>query len=152
VSSLDTMPWLTAPRGGRDADWVRWADALPMSRALGLVCAAVGGTEATFGVATAPFVPNPNGAVHGGIVATIADQAMAVLAIRVAEAGHLPATASLTTLFLRPAFAPLTVVARLLGGGRSVTYVEAEILARDGRRCATGQATMIAGASRRPAP
>ncbi|TPG32390.1 PaaI family thioesterase [Mycolicibacterium hodleri] len=135
------------PPIGDDTDWVAWAGNLPLCRELGLVCLAVGARSATFVLDEVPMSPNPNGAVNGGLVATVADQAMGVIAVRMSPPGMLPATAALHIQFHSPALTPLTLRASALGGGKRVIYVEVAVEDRDGRRCATSQGTMVVGGS-----
>ena len=129
--------------------WAVWASSLPLFLAFDLRCLSVDPRTALFVQESVPLTPNPNGAVNGGIVVAIADQAMAIVATRQAKNGHLPATASLHTQFHAPALAPLRIEATLLGGGRRVTFVEAVIFDRHGERCATTQGTFVTGASLR---
>ncbi|MEA2170764.1 MAG: hypothetical protein QOF76_4064 [Solirubrobacteraceae bacterium] len=56
--------------------------------------------------------------------------------------GLLPATASLTVDYHRPALAPLTVSARCTNVGRTLVFVEVDITNRDGRRCNRAPAVM----------
>lgn len=138
------------PEGSTTADWFEWANALPFCRDLGLRCVEFDDSSAVFRMERPALTPNPNGAVNGGIVAAAADQVMGAVARRVGAKGLLPATASLHVQFHLPALAPLTFRAISLGGGRRTKFIEVVVEDREGNRCATSQATMIAGGSAAP--
>ncbi|MBO0727701.1 MAG: PaaI family thioesterase [Acidimicrobiaceae bacterium] len=126
-----------------DGIWMRWANNWPTIAALGLRCTKLSTGSGLFGVDLDPFVPNPNGAVNGGILAAMIDQAMGVLAARSTQEGYSPRTASLHVQYHRPVRAPLVIEASALPGGRRIQFVEVTVTAADGRRCATGHGTMV---------
>nr|WP_271213830.1 PaaI family thioesterase [Rhodococcus wratislaviensis]GLK41096.1 hypothetical protein GCM10017611_79710 [Rhodococcus wratislaviensis] len=130
-----------------DAEWVSWANAWPTLAPLGLKCTALRVGEAVFEVAGDPFVPNPNGAVNGGAVAAMADQAMGVVGARSCEPGTLPRTGSLHLQFHRPVRAPFTMVVSQLPGGRRVQFIEVLFRDAEGIRCASAQGTMVVAGS-----
>jgi len=127
--------------------WAAFFDGLPQSRAFGIRFAEMdaGRLVATFDPRS--FPPNPNGAVHGGLVVAAADHVMGMCATATARE-RLPATATLLSSFLRPSFAPLRYEARVIQAGRNVLFLEATVDDRDGRRCATFNGTWMAGAAR----
>lgn len=132
-----------------EQDAISWFALLPMSGPLGIECRQLNCREGTFVVATAPLAANPNGGVHGGIVAAIADQCLG--AVAVLNAPRFAVTASLHGQFFRPALPGLEVHTRLVSAGKSLIYVECDIADHLQRRCATFQATMsVRGAARRP--
>lgn len=137
--------WL--PAGSTDADWLDWARTLPFCRDLGLECLRFTESCAVFRMQCPVLTPNPNGAVNGGIVVAAADQVMGAMAMRVSDEGQLPATGSLHIQYHRPALAPILFTATPLGGGRRMKFIEVVVEDRDGNRCATSQATMVAGGS-----
>ena len=139
--------WLH-PWGGDTADWIAWANDLPLCRDLGLRCAEFDDTSAVFVMDRPALTPNPNGAVNGGIVTAAADQVMGAVTLRMSRQGLLPATGSLHIQFHRPAIAPITLRASSLGGGQRTKFVEVIVEDRFGNRCATSQGTMIAGGSK----
>lgn len=139
-------PWWL-PAGDTDADWLSWARALPFCRDLGLRCEELTREAALFRMARPVLTPNPNAAVNGGIVVAAADQVMGAMAMRVSDAGQLPATGSLHIQYHRPALAPLLFRAIPLGGGRRMKFIEVVVEDADGNRCATSQATMVVGGS-----
>jgi uncharacterized protein (TIGR00369 family) len=135
------------PEAGDRTDWIGWANALPFCRDIGLVCLELDDGSATFRMVRSTLMPNPNGAVNGGIVAAAADQVMGALTRRMSANGLLPATASLHVQYHLPAHAPLTFRVTSLGGGRRTKFMEVVVEDKDGNRCATSQSTMIAGGS-----
>lgn len=135
------------PAGSTTADWFDWANALPFCQDLGLRCVEFDDSSAVFRMERSTLTPNPNGAVNGGIVAAAADQVMGAVTRRLSAKELLPATASLHIQFHLPALAPLTFKAISMGGGRRTKFIEVVIEDRHGNRCATGQATMVAGGS-----
>jgi uncharacterized protein (TIGR00369 family) len=136
------------PADAPEQDAIAWFAGLPLSGPLGIECQQLKPREGTFVVPRAPLVANPNGGVHGGIVAAIADQCLG--AVAVLNSPHFAVTASLHGQFFRPALPALTVHTRLISAGKSLIYVECDIADQSRRRCATFQATMsVYGAERR---
>lgn len=132
-----------------EQDAISWFARLPLSGPLGIECRQLNGREGIFVVPSAPLAANPNGGVHGGIVAAIADQCLG--AVAVLNSPSFAVTASLHGQFFRPALPALTVHTRLVSAGKSLIYVECDIADRLHQRCATFQATMsVRGAARRP--
>jgi uncharacterized protein (TIGR00369 family) len=85
---------------------------------------------------------NPAGVVQGGFLAAMLDDTMGPAAITLLEPGLIVTTLELKTSFLRPARAGrLTAEARVLHGGKSIVFSEAELKADDGRLIATATGT-----------
>ena len=86
---------------------------------------------------------NRHGVVHGGIVATLLDNALgATASLTVDETGRVPfLTVTLTTSFIAsaPAGAVLSAVGTVRGGGRSLLFLDGEVTDQEG--------TLIAQAS-----
>jgi uncharacterized protein (TIGR00369 family) len=143
LDAIHRVPAEDAP----EASWLAWANTYSTLTAAGLVCTRIESGHAEFKLEEARFPPNPNGAVNGGVVALVADQAMGVAAIRSTPAGQQPVTVVLETHFHRPAFPPLTLTASLIPGGRTIRTVQVEVLDKNGRRCATATGTMATTAS-----
>ncbi len=83
---------------------------------------------------------NRSGVVHGGLLATMLDNASGVTAsLTVDPAGRRPfVTLSLTTHFLAPAHEGLLEArARVTGGGRRTLFIDAELHDGAGRLIAT---------------
>jgi len=127
--------------------WVEWANGLPNFAETGLECAKVGPGSVIATFDGSRFSPNPNGAVNGGLVLAAVDQCMGVVALTALPAGELAVTATFTAEFLRPAFSPLTLQARVTQSGRSLVFVAVEVRSGDGKlsvRCGGAMAVQPA--------
>lgn len=144
-ASGDDFSYNPPPAGAAEQEFVNWANALPMSRELKIVCTSLVPEAGTFTVDEVPLRANPNGAVHGGLVAAIADQCLGVVSVVNAPREHMSVTASLHGQFHRPAIPPLTIRVRRVSVGRRLIFVECEIEDDWGTRCGTFQATMVVG-------
>lgn len=141
------------PASGSRTDWITWANSLESMRAIGLVCLSVEPEQSEFMLEVSNFPLNANSAINGGIVAAVADQAMAVVAARASAPDFVPVTGSLHIQFHSPAHFPLTIRGTLLPSGFRIKYVEVVVEDDAGRRCATAHGTMISGrTARRIAP
>lgn len=85
-------------------------------------------------------------AVHGGVIASLLDNAVTYAAAYAGEGrrGHRCLTLSLTTSFLGPAVEGdvLDVTGRVEGGGRKLIFARAEIVNQAGQRIAQGEAVI----------
>ncbi|MBC7140296.1 MAG: PaaI family thioesterase [Defluviimonas sp.] len=85
-------------------------------------------------------------AVHGGVYATMLDNAVTFCAAFAGEdrPGHRCLTLSLTTSFVGPAAEGdvLTAHAWIAGGGRKLVFVQGEIVNQKGHRLAHGDAVI----------
>jgi len=81
----------------------------------------------TFSCPALKWEHNPDGVIHGGIVATMFDTAMGV--VNFAMTGHMTPTINLTTAFLRPAPGDGTLIVRVhvTMAGRTVMHTAAEM-------------------------
>ncbi|MGH9095370.1 MAG: PaaI family thioesterase [Acidimicrobiales bacterium] len=89
---------------------------------------------------------NPVGVIQGGILSAFADSAMAASTItHNRDRKVFAANTELKISFLRavPAFGVLTCTARVLSGGRRVTFAEAEIVDHEGRMVAKASSTYL---------
>ena len=83
------------------------------------------------------------GQVHAGVMASMADHSMGSAAQTLAPAGHWAITAELKTSQLRPGKGErLVCEAKVLKGGRSLSFTEAEVYAES-----QGQRTLVMKAS-----
>ena len=86
---------------------------------------------------------NPKGTLHGGIMTTMLDMAMGMLA-RYERKANLVSTVSLSVDFLRPVRADTgTVSAHVRKARRAVVFTEAKLTDPQGRLCADAQATFM---------
>ena len=131
-----------APHGGGEDAWRRYAERQPLFDAFGVRCTAIKHGRAVFVLKESPIRLNPNGGVHGGIVAAVADGAVGAVFVRSAEPGLLPATATLSVDYYRPAFPPLTFEATLVAQGRALAFCEVTVVEGESRVVGRGHAVM----------
>jgi uncharacterized protein (TIGR00369 family) len=102
---------------------------VPIARLIGFEAKDIGDGRATVTLAAGPQHANPMGTLHGGVLCDIADAAMGI-----AFASTLAAEESFTTVelkinFFRPVWeAQLRAEGKVVRRGRSVGYVECEVL------------------------
>ncbi|GAA4491510.1 hypothetical protein GCM10023094_56060 [Rhodococcus olei] len=136
------------PPVGRDwPEWQGWVEAMPISQLLGLRCTDIEAGRAIAVLDTPPWPANPNGAVHGGLVAACADHLFGVVAVSALPEGRLPATATLSVEYVRPAFAPLTFEAVVDNSGRTLAFVTVTVRSPNGQVCTKVSGTMSVGGS-----
>ena len=129
--------WNPIPPTDRSSEkWRAWANSHPVSTAMGLVLTEVGEDNATFSLEGATL-PNPNGSLHGGVLAAALDQVLAVAVLRTMPAGYLPNTATMSIQYLRPAMTPLRLHSWVTKSGRGLAFSNAAVDDRDGHLCAT---------------
>ncbi|MEJ8475276.1 PaaI family thioesterase [Roseibium algae] len=84
---------------------------------------------------------NRHGVMHGGIASTLLDNAMgATGSLSLDDTGQQPfLTISMTTQFLAPAKSGtrVTAIGRVVGGGRSLLFIDGTLKAEDGTLIAT---------------
>jgi len=85
--------------------------------------------RAVVDVDPSPSLLNRHGTVHGGVLATLVDVAMAEAVVSEADGDAGPVTVHMSLAYLEPAQpGPLTAVASVRKRGRRVTIVDAEVL------------------------
>lgn len=83
-----------------------------------------------------------NGVLHGGIVSTLLDSAMAYAVMSTLSPGEMTATVTITVNFLTAASVrDTTVEAEIEKRGRSLAFLRAKLTATTGTVCATATAT-----------
>ncbi|WP_166462787.1 PaaI family thioesterase [Amycolatopsis acidicola] len=145
----ETDPQGVAPYGASEDKWIEWTEQLGVSRAIGLRCAAIGHGRATLVLDDCSWPLNANGAVHGGMVIAAADHCFGIVATTVLDEDHIPATASLTSDFLRPALPPLTFEASVDRVGRTMAFLTVTVLNRTGKVSTKVNGTMVIDGSSR---
>ncbi len=90
-----------------------------------------------------------DGIVHGGIISTLLDEAMAKL---VYELGYRAVTASLEIKFKKPApiLEPLSVYGEITEVGKRLIRAKAHVAGQDGTILATGNSTLLKHPRARP--
>ena len=92
-----------------------------------------------------------DGIVHGGMISTLLDEAMAKL---VYELGYQAVTASLEIKFKKPApiLEPLSVYGEITGVNKRLIRAKAHVAKEDGTILATGTSTFLKHSPTRPSP
>jgi uncharacterized protein (TIGR00369 family) len=124
--------------------WIEWANRLPNLVQIGLECTHLDGTSGEFVLRESVWQLNPNGGINGGLVVAAADQALGTTALSAMPPQSLPATATITASYLRPAFPPLLFRAEVSQSGRRLVFVTVDIEDCDGRICVRSSGTMVA--------
>ena len=118
----------------------------PCSNTLGMRLEAVDQASKTITMAfdvSASFA-NPTGAVQGGFVSAMLDEAMSTCCIIASNVTMTAPTLEMKISFLRPLFpGPASVKARILKWGNSAAFMEAEAFDPDGRLVAKATATAL---------
>ena len=85
---------------------------------------------------------NPTGAIQGGFIAAMLDEAMSSTAIIASNVTMNAPTLEMKVSFLRPLFVGIaTAEARILKWGRSTCFIEAELFDPEGKLVAKASAT-----------
>src|SRR6516225_1889912 len=101
--------WDPIFRGARRGPgWIEYCNGHPASRLVGLRAVADDADGMTFELDDVP-APNPNGSVHGGLLAAALDNVLAITAMTAMPEDALPNTAAIGVRYLRPAIAPLQI-------------------------------------------
>ncbi|CAM3694395.1 PaaI family thioesterase [Mesobacillus zeae] len=83
------------------------------------------------------LINNNLGIVHGGIIATLADSAMGILANEAAPEGSAAVTTQLNTHYLSPGIgSSLSCTARFVHKGSQTMVLEADVFRDDGKKAA----------------
>jgi uncharacterized protein (TIGR00369 family) len=137
------------PHGGDADDWIQWAEGLPASHVMRLRCTLAEPGHVVVVMEHSDWPLNPNGAAHGGMVVAWADHCFGLVASTAVDPGKVPATATLTAEFVRPAVPPLTFDARVDRAGRTLAFISIDVRDAVGLLAAKVSGTMsIDGTSR----
>ena len=122
----------------------RGRDEVPVAKLIGFHLGDVKDGQAVVTLEAGPEHANPMGTLHGGILCDIADAAMGM-----AFASTLSAQESFTTVefkinFFRPVWkAHLRAEGKVLRRGRTVGYVECDVIDENGRAIAKASSTCL---------
>lgn len=86
------------------------------------------------------YMSNPQGSLHGGVIATALDISMGHLCHRFLRTG---VTLEMKTQFLRPVLRPSRCEARFTKKGRRIVFTESTLRDEDDRACAHATATWM---------
>ncbi|MEO9970216.1 MAG: PaaI family thioesterase [Hyphomonadaceae bacterium] len=118
----------------------------PCSQTLGMRLTEVRQADKTIRMAfdVSPDFANPTGAVQGGFVSAMLDEAMSTCCIIASNVTMTAPTLEMKTSFLRPLFpGPAEVSARIIKWGKSAAFMEAEAYDPEGRLVAKATATAL---------
>jgi uncharacterized protein (TIGR00369 family) len=87
---------------------------------------------------------NPRGALQGGFVTAMLDEAMAIAGIVAGQMAYAVPTLELKTTFLRPCAAgPVEAEGRVVRWGKSAAFLEADLFDSEGRHVARASSTVL---------
>jgi len=117
----------------------------PIATAIPFRMTAIGeGTGTAEMDADATQLANPMGTVHGGVLCTIADAAIGMAHWASLDDGESFTSIDFRINFFRPVWKNhLTATARLLNGGRTVSYYGCDITREDGKLVAHATSTVM---------
>jgi len=116
----------------------------PCTETLGMKVTHVDQAKMTvrFAFEAAPAFANPTGAIQGGFLAAMLDEAMSTTAIIASNVTMNAPTLEMKVSYLRPLFVgPVTAEARILKWGKSTCFIEAELYNLAGDVAAKASAT-----------
>ena len=116
----------------------------PIGRLLGFVLKAIEPGRAVFELAADERHHNPLGTLHGGVYCDLADAAMGYAYAATLAEGESFTTVEMKINFLRPVRrATLTATAQVVMAGKTLGYVECEVVDEQGRLVAKAASTCI---------
>jgi uncharacterized protein (TIGR00369 family) len=106
---------------------------------------AIGEGTCTMEMTTEPATQaNPMGTIHGGVLCTIADAAIGVAHWAGLDEGESFTSVDFRINFFRPVWQDtLRVTARVINGGRTVSYYTCDIVRADGKLVAQATSTIM---------
>jgi uncharacterized protein (TIGR00369 family) len=114
----------------------------PVAKLIGFKLRSVKPGCAVLDLEAGPQHWNPMGGLHGGIMCDLADAAMGIAYASTLGEGEAFATVELNINFLRPVKQGLLIAeGRVVSGGRTLGYTEAEVRDEDGRLIAKASST-----------
>lgn len=126
----------------------QWRSHPPFYRHLGLELEALADGKSAVRLPFRKEFGNTRGEVHGGAMATLVDCAMSQAVRSTVEQGARVATISMTINYLAPAIGDLVCRGAVIRGGRSLSFVEAEVTDAGGHVVCRASATFRASAPR----
>jgi uncharacterized protein (TIGR00369 family) len=114
----------------------------PVAKLIGFNLRSVEPGRSVLDMEAGPQHWNPTGGLHGGILCDLADAAMGIAYASTLADGETFATVELKINFLRPVKqGHLVAEGRVVTGGRTLGYTEAEVRDDDGRLVAKASST-----------
>lgn len=119
----------------------QWRSNPPFYRHLGLELEALADGKSSIRLPFRKEYGNTRGEVHGGAIATLVDAAMSQAVRSTVELGARVATISMTVNYMAPAVGDLLCKGAVVRGGRSLMFVEAEVIDSGGNVVCRASAT-----------
>jgi uncharacterized protein (TIGR00369 family) len=119
----------------------QWRSSPPFYQHLGLVLDELADGRSAIRLPFQKHFGNTRGEMHGGAVAALVDAAMSQAVRSTIPPGSSVATITMTLNYLAPAFGELTCKGTVVRGGKSVAFVEAEVIDEKGNAVCRGSAT-----------
>lgn len=119
----------------------QWRSFPPFYEHLGLQLEALADGKCVIALPYVPHFGNTRGEVHGGIVASMLDITLSQALRSTIDGPADVATISMTVSYLAPAVGVLRCHGALVRGGRSIAFVEGEVIDEKGHAVARATAT-----------
>jgi uncharacterized protein (TIGR00369 family) len=126
----------------------QWRSHPPFYAHLGLELEALADGKSAIRLPFRKEYGNTRGEVHGGAIATLVDAAMSQAVRSTVEQGARVATITMTVNYLAPAVGDVLCRGTIVRGGRSLMFVEAEVLDSSGALVCRASATFRAAAAK----
>ncbi len=118
------------------------ASKVPIAELIGFQVEEVGGGRAVASLQAGPQHANPMGTLHGGVLCDVADAAMGMAFATTLAPEETFTTMTLSINFFRPVWqARLRAEARVVNRGKTVGYVECDVIDQDGKAVAKAHST-----------
>lgn len=119
-----------------------YLDVAPFTEWMGVTLVSAEAGNVRLQVVQKPDLNNRRGVIHGGVLATLLDSAMARAARTMEEGLELGGTVDLHVQFMAPAAGTLTATGFVDSQSRSLAFCRGEVRDTDGVLVATAMATM----------
>jgi len=117
---------------------------VPIAELLGFHIQEIAGGRAVGSLRAGPQHANPMGTLHGGVLCDLADAAMGMAFVSTLAPDESFTTMGLSIHFFRPVWqADLRAEARVVNRGKTIGYVECDVIDQDGRQIAKASSTCI---------
>src|SRR5215472_14018945 len=115
---------------------------IPVGRLIGFEAKQIADGRATVMLAAGPQHANPMGTLHGGVLCDLADATMGMAFASTLAPDESFTTINLSINYFRPVWeATLRADARVVNRGRTVGYLECDVVDQDGRKIAKAHST-----------
>ena len=116
--------------------------AVPIGELIGFRVDEIADGRAVASLRSGPQHANPMGTLHGGVLCDLADAAMGMAFVSTLASDESFTTINLSINFFRPVWqAALRAEARVVNRGKTLGYIECDVLDQDGRLVAKATST-----------